>query len=117
MPTFRGKWDPDYVQYDLDDVVEYDDHRFQIIQPHRSQADWPPSQTPALWRDIGIVDAQPACPPPDVDSGYQPSYAPPQSSDQPPQAPVDGELSLTTSSWQVMNWLILVHRASTTSHI
>ncbi|PFH52015.1 carbohydrate-binding module family 12 protein [Amanita thiersii Skay4041] len=41
-------WQPG-TQYNYDEVVEYQGHRYKIIQPHRSQSDWPPSFTPALW--------------------------------------------------------------------
>jgi len=41
-------WEPG-TQYQLEDVVQYNDHHYKIIQPHRSQSDWPPSDTPALW--------------------------------------------------------------------
>lgn len=45
-------WEPG-TQYDLGDVVEYEGHRYKIIQPHRSQSDWTPPVTPALW---GLAD-------------------------------------------------------------
>lgn len=41
-------------------------NRYRNIQGHRSQSDWPPSGTPALWENLGSG------------GGYQPSY------DQPP---------------------------------
>ncbi|KXN90187.1 hypothetical protein AN958_04677 [Leucoagaricus sp. SymC.cos] len=41
-------WEPG-TQYNYDDVVEYQEHRYKIIQPHRSQSDWTPDITPALW--------------------------------------------------------------------
>ncbi|KAH8915322.1 carbohydrate-binding module family 12 protein [Atractiella rhizophila] len=37
------------TQYNYGDVVEYEGHRYKIIQPHRSQGDWTPPVTPALW--------------------------------------------------------------------
>lgn len=43
----RG-WEPG-VQYNLGDSVEYHGKRYNIIQPHRSQGDWTPDITPALW--------------------------------------------------------------------
>jgi len=41
-------WQPG-VQYDNGAVVEYEGSEYSIIQPHRSQSDWAPSATPALW--------------------------------------------------------------------
>ncbi|KAJ3516540.1 hypothetical protein NLJ89_g1050 [Agrocybe chaxingu] len=41
-------WEPG-TQYNYDDVVDYQGHRYKIIQPHRSQGDWTPPVTPALW--------------------------------------------------------------------
>jgi hypothetical protein len=46
----RG-WEPG-VQYNLGDKVEYHGKQYNIIQPHRSQGDWAPDKTPALW---GVV--------------------------------------------------------------
>ncbi|EEB91288.1 hypothetical protein MPER_10379, partial [Moniliophthora perniciosa FA553] len=67
-------WEPG-TSYGHGDVVEYQGHRYKIIQPHNSQGDWTPPATPALW---GRLD--------DNDPGYgggqqqqQPaSYQPPQ---------------------------------------
>ncbi|KAI0298523.1 hypothetical protein BC826DRAFT_906993 [Russula brevipes] len=44
-------WEPG-TQYNYGDIVEYEGARYKIIQPHRSQSDWPPSGTPALWGRI-----------------------------------------------------------------
>ncbi|EJD41659.1 hypothetical protein AURDEDRAFT_169317 [Auricularia subglabra TFB-10046 SS5] len=41
-------WEPG-VQYNLGDSVDYHGKRYNIIQPHRSQGDWTPDATPALW--------------------------------------------------------------------
>ncbi|KAF9032070.1 hypothetical protein BJ165DRAFT_1358043 [Panaeolus papilionaceus] len=41
-------WEPG-TQYNYNDVVEYEGVRYKIIQPHRSQGDWTPPVTPALW--------------------------------------------------------------------
>ncbi|KAL0581837.1 hypothetical protein V5O48_000205 [Marasmius crinis-equi] len=41
-------WEPG-TQYNHGDVVEYNGHRYKIIQPHASQSDWAPDATPALW--------------------------------------------------------------------
>jgi hypothetical protein len=43
-----NRWEPG-TQYDLGAVVEYEGHKYKIIQPHRSQGDWCPPVTPALW--------------------------------------------------------------------
>ncbi|KAH7100834.1 hypothetical protein BKA62DRAFT_797407 [Auriculariales sp. MPI-PUGE-AT-0066] len=40
------------VQYNNGDAVEYHGKKYNIIQPHRSQSDWAPDRTPALW---GVV--------------------------------------------------------------
>lgn len=42
------QWEPG-TQYDYDAVVVYENVAYKIIQPHRSQGDWIPPQTPALW--------------------------------------------------------------------
>lgn len=42
------QWQPG-VQYDYGSVVEYECNTYNIIQPHRSQGDWTPPVTPALW--------------------------------------------------------------------
>jgi len=41
-------WEPG-TQYNSGDVVEYEGNHYKIIQPHRSQSDWAPPITPALW--------------------------------------------------------------------
>jgi len=41
-------WQPG-EQYNFGDVVEYEGSEYKIIQPHRSQGDWTPPVTPALW--------------------------------------------------------------------
>ncbi|KAJ7039231.1 carbohydrate-binding module family 12 protein [Mycena alexandri] len=41
-------WEPG-VAYSSGAVVEFEGHRYRIIQPHSSQSDWTPAQTPALW--------------------------------------------------------------------
>ncbi|KAI8971188.1 carbohydrate-binding module family 12 protein [Trametes punicea] len=41
-------WEPD-TWYDLGTVVEYQGHKYKIIQAHQSQAGWEPPATPALW--------------------------------------------------------------------
>jgi len=42
------QWEPG-TQYDYDSVVIYEGVAYKIIQPHRSQGDWAPPNTPALW--------------------------------------------------------------------
>jgi len=44
-------WEPG-TQYNYNDVVEYQGSHYKIIQPHRSQGDWTPDVTPALWGKI-----------------------------------------------------------------
>ncbi|KAI0769071.1 carbohydrate-binding module family 12 protein [Trametes elegans] len=41
-------WEPG-TQYDAGSVVEYQGHKYKIIQPHQSQSGWEPPNTPALW--------------------------------------------------------------------
>jgi len=78
-------WEPG-TQYNNNDVVEYQGNRYKIIQPHRSQGDWTPDVTPALWGKIpggGGGDSshchpqqehrqpQQHCDPPKYGSGHQ----------------------------------------------
>ncbi|KAH8994056.1 hypothetical protein EDB92DRAFT_1852498 [Lactarius akahatsu] len=46
-----ASWEPG-TQYGYGDIVEFEGARYKIIQPHRSQSDWAPSVTPALWGKI-----------------------------------------------------------------
>jgi hypothetical protein len=48
-------WEPG-TSYNYDDVVQYEGHRYKIIQPHRSQSDWTPPCTPALWGRLSDED-------------------------------------------------------------
>ncbi|KAJ1305803.1 hypothetical protein OPQ81_010533 [Rhizoctonia solani] len=62
-PTFSDKmvnpWEPG-TQYNLGDIVEFQGVQYKIIQPHRSQGDWTPDVTPALWgRMYGVPPSQP----------------------------------------------------------
>ncbi|KAJ8507105.1 hypothetical protein ONZ45_g10488 [Pleurotus djamor] len=41
-------WQPG-TQYNYNDEVHYNGANYKIIQPHRSQGDWTPDVTPALW--------------------------------------------------------------------
>ncbi|KAF8520393.1 carbohydrate-binding module family 12 protein [Hysterangium stoloniferum] len=52
-------WEPG-TQYDLGNfnVLLYIGHRYKIIQPHRSQGDWTPPVTPALWGKIPDIRPQ-----------------------------------------------------------
>ncbi|TBU23736.1 hypothetical protein BD311DRAFT_767899 [Dichomitus squalens] len=42
------EWEPG-TYYGEGSVVEYQGHKYKIIQPHTSQGDWTPPATPALW--------------------------------------------------------------------
>lgn len=42
------RWQPG-EEYNYGDIVEYEGIDYKIIQPHRSQSDWTPPVTPALW--------------------------------------------------------------------
>ncbi|THH08084.1 hypothetical protein EW145_g2940 [Phellinidium pouzarii] len=66
----RGQWQSDFVDYHVGDVVDFDGKRYRNIQAHRSQSDWAPNMTPALWEDTGDSSGG--------GSGYQPSYSQPQ---------------------------------------
>jgi len=48
-------WEPG-TNYGFGDVVEYEGHRYKIIQPHFSQSDWTPPITPALWGRMSDQD-------------------------------------------------------------
>ncbi|KAG6920109.1 hypothetical protein DXG01_010177 [Tephrocybe rancida] len=57
-------WEPG-TAYATGDVVVYEGATYKIIQPHRSQSDWAPSVTPALWgripgQSVGDHHEQPA---------------------------------------------------------
>jgi hypothetical protein len=43
------KWSGESVVYAVDDVAQYNDTLFKVVQAHTSQADWTPSSVPALW--------------------------------------------------------------------
>lgn len=42
-------FDPDGHAYSVGDVASYDDVLYRVVQAHKSQADWTPDKTPALW--------------------------------------------------------------------
>ncbi|KAG9044402.1 hypothetical protein FS837_008228 [Tulasnella sp. UAMH 9824] len=44
-------------EYKIDDVVSYEGFYYKNIQAHRSENDWTPDKTPALWGKQGKVDA------------------------------------------------------------
>jgi len=46
-----NSWEPG-VQYNNGDSVMYNGSKYNIIQPHRSQSDWAPDVTPALWGKV-----------------------------------------------------------------
>ncbi|KAI1794981.1 hypothetical protein LXA43DRAFT_971022 [Ganoderma leucocontextum] len=48
-------WEPG-TYYGAGSVVEYEGHKYKIIQPHNSQSDWAPTVTPALWGRISDED-------------------------------------------------------------
>ena len=75
-------WEPG-TQYNYGDKVSYNGQNYKIIQPHRSQGDWTPDVTPALWgRMQGGDDGSGgggygSCGGGD-EKRYQPSYSQPQ---------------------------------------
>ena len=46
-------WDAD-CYYNIGDRVRYDDLLYKCVQAHRSQSDWAPDITPALWTRTSI---------------------------------------------------------------
>jgi hypothetical protein len=71
------QWEPG-TRYDYGAVVEYEGHRYKIIQPHQSQGDWTPPVTPALWgRCPDDHQHDEGAPPPQKDWSHEtPSYEP-----------------------------------------
>ncbi|KAI0071721.1 carbohydrate-binding module family 12 protein [Panus rudis PR-1116 ss-1] len=69
-------WEPG-TQYDYGAVVEYEGHKYKIIQPHRSQSDWTPPLTPALWGRLSDQDHN--------EGQQQHQYQPQYQQQQPPQ--------------------------------
>ncbi|KAI6134605.1 carbohydrate-binding module family 12 protein [Pisolithus thermaeus] len=69
------QWEPG-TMYNYGDVVTYAGEQYKIIQPHRSQSDWTPPATPALWGHISGDECRQKsyyegeCKP----SGYNPVY-------------------------------------------
>ncbi|KAI8452553.1 carbohydrate-binding module family 12 [Phakopsora pachyrhizi] len=45
------QWEP-WTQYGHDAVVQYEGCFYKIIQPHRSEPNWQPTNTPALWSRV-----------------------------------------------------------------
>jgi hypothetical protein len=45
-------FDPDGHAYSVGDVASYDGVLYRVVQAHRSQADWTPDKTPALWTPV-----------------------------------------------------------------
>lgn len=100
----RGEWQDNFVQYNPGDIVVFQGpsmlwtasnlneryqancycspgKRYRNIQGHRSQSDWTPIITPALWEDVGPAHGN-ECPPAQGGGGYQPTY-----DQKPPQQP------------------------------
>ncbi|KAF8348132.1 carbohydrate-binding module family 12 protein [Amanita rubescens] len=69
-------WEPG-TQYNFGDVVQFEGHKYKIIQPHRSQSDWTPPITPALWGKLQDGD----------DGCQQQQQQPQQHQYQPPSNP------------------------------
>ncbi|EJD03147.1 uncharacterized protein FOMMEDRAFT_168195 [Fomitiporia mediterranea MF3/22] len=85
----RGQWQSDFVEYSPGDVVEFEGKRYRNIQGHRSQPDWPPNATPALWEDIGGSWSGGGGAP-QYGQPQQPQQAPPPKWESAPQAPNTG---------------------------
>ena len=62
IATVFDAWKPD-VQYKLNEYLTYgvnkvgDPQLYQILQAHTSQEDWRPSETPSLYKPIGIDES------------------------------------------------------------
>jgi len=70
------QWEPQ-TQYNTGAVVEYEGHKYRIIQPHQSEANWTPPATPALWSRLpeeGRWEPHPECHPPEFHDNKGPSY-------------------------------------------
>jgi len=84
-------WEPG-TNYSYGDVVEYEGHRYKIIQPHFSQGDWAPSVASSLWGRISDQDTnyggdckqqqQPYCDQPQQQQQGQYDQQPPQNQHQ-----------------------------------
>ena len=48
-------WDIN-VEYEVNKRVHYGDNLYRCVQTHTSQANWNPSQTPALWTRVFIEE-------------------------------------------------------------
>lgn len=70
LPTYPA-WQSG-TSYVADNIVEYGERLWLIVQPHTSQADWTPDATPALWRTAHEPGVIPAWVQP---TGQQDSYA------------------------------------------
>ncbi|KAI0822071.1 carbohydrate-binding module family 12 protein [Trametes gibbosa] len=75
-------WEPG-TWYDLNTIVEYQGHRYKIIQAHQSQSGWTPPATPALWGRIPEEEWH-QHEHQHQEGGYNPGYQ------QPPQQPAGG---------------------------
>jgi hypothetical protein len=51
-------WKPD-VNYDIGGRVQYKGIIYMCLQAHRSQSDWAPSVTPALWKALEVAPPKP----------------------------------------------------------
>jgi hypothetical protein len=92
-------WEPG-TQYNYGDVVEYEGHKYKVIQPHFSQGDWAPGPaTAALWGRLS-----------DDDPGYggdsKPSQPQQQSYQQqpPPQGQYDQQPQDQPSNTEGKHW-------------
>lgn len=45
-------FDPDGHAYAVGDVAAFDGVLYRVVQAHKSQADWTPDKTPALWTPV-----------------------------------------------------------------
>lgn len=45
-------WNPNGVQYNAGDILQFETEVYRVVQPHKSQPDWAPNLVPALFTII-----------------------------------------------------------------
>ena len=60
VPMLYEEWQPG-LDYKVNDIVRFGEtDLYKVLQAHKSQADWPPDRTPALFKKIslpGVISA------------------------------------------------------------
>ena len=67
------KWDPNHIQYLIDDKVKYNSILYRCLQSHIPQESWDPISAPSLWAKVLIPDPNvvPEWEQPDSTNPYQ----------------------------------------------